>query len=127
MVGVAKKEKSILLCVDFRRVNAIAVFNAHPMPRTNQILEQKGKAQYISSINLTKGYWQIPMTEEARRKSAFITPFGLFEFRTMPFGLHTAPATFMRLMDELLNGLNEYADAYFLKNYSLFKGFATLY
>ena len=58
------------------------------------------------------GYWQIPTAQESRTKTALTTPFGLFQFTVMPFGLHGAPATFQRMMDVLLSGAGEYSAAY---------------
>ena len=72
--------------------------DAYPIPRTDQMLEKIATARFISTIDLTKGYWQIPLEEQAIPKSAFITPRGLFEFIEMPFGMKTAPATFQRMM-----------------------------
>ena len=83
------------------------------MPRMDEILERKGKANFISCLDLTKGYWQVLLSKSARDKTAFISPFGLFEYLVMPFGMRTAPATFMRLMDKLLEGEEEHADAYY--------------
>ena len=60
-----------------------------------------------SKFDLAAGYWQIPMAEEDIEKTAFITPFGLFDFLVMPFGLKTAPATFQRMMDRLLANIDK--------------------
>lgn len=87
--------------------------DVYPMPRTEQMLEKIAKPKFISTIDLTKGYWQIPLDDEAIPKSAFITPRGLFEFTLMPFGMKTTPATFQRMMrDKVLQDLEFFADAY---------------
>ena len=112
LVVVPKKDGSLRLCVDFRKLNSVSEFDAYPMPRVDDVLDRLGSAQYISSIDMTKGYWQIPMAEESKDKTAFITPFGLYEFNVMPFGLHGAPATFQRLMDKLLAEQRDASDAY---------------
>ena len=82
------------------------------MPRVDEMIDQLGRAQYLSTLDLTRGYWQVPVSANAQHKTAFATPFGLFEFRRMPFGLQGAPATFQRMMDRLLDGLGDFAKAY---------------
>ncbi|MGH0172760.1 UNVERIFIED_CONTAM: hypothetical protein FKN15_063695 [Acipenser sinensis] len=112
IVMVPKKDGSTRFCVDFRKVNAISKFDAYPMPRVDELLDRLGGARLISTLDLTKGYWQIPLTQSSQEKTAFSTPDGLFHFQTMPFGLHGAPATFQRLMDQVLAPHQQYAAAY---------------
>jgi hypothetical protein len=90
IVPVKKKDRSLRLCVDFRRLNGVSEFDAYPMPRVDDLIDCLGKAKYISMILLTRGYWQVPLAEGAQEKTAFATPFGLFEFTVMPFGLQGA-------------------------------------
>ena len=85
IVLVEKKDGSIRLCVDYRRLNSITVFDAYPISRIEEVVEQLGNSEYISSIDLSKGYWQIPLNEDTQKKSAFVTPFGLYEFVVMIF------------------------------------------
>lgn len=59
--------------------------------------------RFISTIDLTRGYWQMSVAAEDQHKTAFVTPFGLFQFKVLPFGLSGAPASFQRLMDRLIN------------------------
>jgi hypothetical protein len=99
-------------CVDYRRVNDITKGEAYPLPRLDDLIDQVGNAPFITTLDLSKGYWQIPLTERAKRVSAFITPFGLYEFSTMPFGLKLAPMTFQRAMNQVLQGLESFAVAY---------------
>ena len=61
---------------------------------------------------MAKGYWQVPVAQKDQPKTAFISPEGLFEFTTMPFGLRGAPATFQRLMDKLLRGTESFTGVY---------------
>ena len=63
-----------------------------------ELIENIGTAKYITKLDLTKGYWQIPLSEESQNKSAFFTPYGLYELTIMPFGMMTALATFQRMM-----------------------------
>ena len=78
VVIVRKKDASICLCVDYRRLNAVTRADAYPMPRIDELINQLGQAQYITTLDLTKGYWQVPVTEQDEPKTAFTTPFGLY-------------------------------------------------
>lgn len=98
--------------MDYRKVNKVTKMDAYPIPSMERMIEKVASAKYISTIDLTKGYWQIPLETSTIEKSAFITTKGLYEFLVMPFGMKTAPATFQRMMSEIvLRGL-EFADAY---------------
>lgn len=111
-VLVPKKGGGIRLCVDYRRLNAKTNFDAYPMPRLEEMFESIGSAKVITTLDLAKGYWQIPLETSAKEKTAFITPFGLFEFEVMPFGLHSAPATFQQLMNHVLRDCRDFARSY---------------
>ncbi|CAM4585457.1 unnamed protein product [Lepidochelys olivacea] len=82
------------------------------MPRPEELLDKLGGAWYLTTMDLTKRYWQVPLDADARLKLAFITPLGLYEFLTLPFGLKEAPATFQCLVDQLLRGMESFAVAY---------------
>uniref|UniRef100_A0A803JIM9 Gypsy retrotransposon integrase-like protein 1 n=1 Tax=Xenopus tropicalis TaxID=8364 RepID=A0A803JIM9_XENTR len=112
IVLVPKPNGEIRFCNDYRKVNAISKFDAYPMPRVDELIERLGKARYLTTIDLTKGYWQVPLTKQAREKTAFSTPDGLFQYKVLPFGLHGAPATFQRMMDRILKPHGRYAAAY---------------
>ena len=94
IVLVKKKDGTLRMCVDYRRLNSVSQADAYPMPRIDDLIDRLGKAKYITTIDLTRGYWQVPVVEASRSKTAFTTLVGLFQFRVMPFGLHGAPATF---------------------------------
>ena len=81
------------------------------MPRVDELIDRVGGSSFISTLDLTRGYWQVPVADEDHLKTAFVTPFGLYQFNVMPFGLQGAPATFQRLMDHVIRGL-EFAAAY---------------
>lgn len=112
VVLVPKKDGTMRFCIDFRRVNAQSHFDAYPMPRLEDLIERLGKASFITTLDLCKGYWQVPLARNARPYTAFRTPQGLFQFTVMPFGLQGAPATFQRLMDVVLAGTESFAAAY---------------
>ncbi len=112
IVLVPKTDGSIRFCVDYRKVNAVSKFDAYPMPRVDELLDRLGTARFYSTLDLTKGYWQIPLSPLSKEKTAFTTPFGLHQFVTLPFGLFGAPATFQRLMDRILRPHAAYAAAY---------------
>ena len=112
LVIVKKKDGSNRICVDYRKVNAVTNFDAYPMPRIDEMLDKVGNAKYITTLDLAKGYWQVPMAREDKEKTAFSSPMGLYQFTVMPFGLSGAPATFQRLMDQTLRGLEEFVGVY---------------
>ena len=112
IVLIKKKDGSLRLCVDYRRMNAVTQTDAYPMPRIDDLIDRLGKGKYITTLDLTRGYWQVPVAEEDQHKTAFATPFGLYQFRVMPFGLCGAPATFQRMMDHMLEGLEDFTAAY---------------
>ena len=78
IVLVKKKDGSLRMCVDYRRLNAISDADAYPMPRVDDMIDALGKAKYITTLDLARGYWQVPVQEESRSRTAFATPFGNF-------------------------------------------------
>ena len=102
---VPKEDGSMRLCTDFRKVNSVTVRDCYPLPRIDDIIDSVGKAKYVTKIDLLKGYYQVELTEKAKLISAFITPFGLFEYQVMPFGMTNAPSTFQRIINSTIQGL----------------------
>lgn len=92
--------------VDFRHLNDITLDRVYPLPNIVEILDQLGKSSYFTSLDMTNGYHQVLLDEDAKPKTAFNTSAGHFHFNRMPFGLKGAPATFQHLMNTVLSGLN---------------------
>lgn len=101
IVLVRKKDGSIRLCVDYRQLNIKTRKDAFPLPRIEESLDALTGARWFSTLDLASGYNQVPVAESDRHKTAFCTPFGLFEWNRMPFGLCNAPSTFQRLMQRI--------------------------
>lgn len=113
IVVVRKSDGTNRLCVDYRKINKITVFDAEPMPQIEDIFARLSNKQIFSKFDLAKGYWQVAMEEGDKDITAFVTHRGLHQFRVMPFGLINAPATFNRLMRKLLTqavNLDNYLD-----------------
>ena len=112
IVLIKKKDQSLRICLDFRDLNKQTIFDPVLMPRMDEVLNKVSKARHISKLDLTKEYWQVPLDLESRQKSAFIIPFGHYQFTVMPFGMINSGATFVRMMDKVLEGFDEFADSF---------------
>ena len=106
VVLVRKKDSSWRFCIDYRLLNQATVKDAYPLPRIDESLDALAGSQFFSTLDLTSGYWQVPLDEEARDKSAFVTRNELWRWKVLPFGLTSAPSTFERLMEKVLRGLH---------------------
>ena len=92
VVMVQKKDSSLRFCVNFRQLNAATVKDAHPLPRIDDLLNALHGAKWFSTLDLKSGYWQVPITEQDKAKTAFRTSNGqLFEFNQVPLVFVTLP------------------------------------
>ena len=106
VVLVKKKDGSYRCCIDYRQLNSVTVKDAYPVPRTDACLDAMAGAGWFSTIDLPSAYHQVYMAPEDSDKTAFICPRGMYRYKTMPFGLCNAGATFQRLMDIVMTGLH---------------------
>ena len=105
VVLAKKKNGDWRFCVDYRALNDVTVSDSYPLPRLDDVIERLAGARYFSSLDMAGGFWQIPIREKDKEKTAFVTPEGLYEFNRMPFGLKNAPPGFQRLMNRLFGHL----------------------
>lgn len=105
IVLVQKKDGTLRLCVDYRKVNAVTKIDSYPLPTIDTMLQSLRGKKWFSTLDLASGYWQISLSQEAKEKSAFTTTEGLYQFRVLPFGLASSPAVFQRLMHVVLGPL----------------------
>ena len=112
MVTVCKPDGSARICVDFRKINGITRQTPFYMPRVEEVLEGVGQATFISKLDLSKGYYQVQLTDDAQPKTAFTSHRGTYQFTRMPFGVKNAPACFQELMQRVLSDHRPYATAY---------------
>ena len=107
VVLVRKKDGSLHFCIDFRKLNSLTVKDSHPLPHICETLESLAGAAHYSTFDMNSGFWQVPMDEESKQYTAFtLGSMGLYECKSMPFGLCNTPPTFQRLMQNCLGKLN---------------------
>lgn len=102
---VPKADGSVRFCTDYRKINSVTVPDCFPLPRMEDCIDNVGSAEFVSKLDMLKGYWQVPLTQRASEISAFVTPDSFLQYRVMAFGLRNAPATFQRLVNTVLAGV----------------------
>ena len=118
MVLIRKKDGTIRLCVDYRKLNKITKFDSYPMGNMEVMFTRLSNAKIFTKLDMSKGHYQISLTEGSKPFTGFITPFGLFQWNVMSFGLVNAPATFNRMMGKLFGHREDFI--YYLDNIFIF-------
>lgn len=107
VVLVRKPNGELRFCIDLRRINDRTISDAYYLPRIDETLDALAGSKFFSSLDLKSGYWQVDLDEESKKFTAFtVGPLGFYECNRMPFGLKNAPATFQRLMQNVLGDLH---------------------
>ncbi|CAF4743200.1 unnamed protein product, partial [Rotaria sp. Silwood2] len=113
IVLVKKKDKTMRFCIDYRRLNAITIKDAFPLPRIDEIFDQLSDAVYYTKFDFKSGYFQVPLSKEDRPKTAFSTRDNHYQFTVLPQGITNGPATFQRIINHILGPARwKYALAY---------------
>ena len=100
-----KKDGEKRFCVNYRKLNEVTVKNKHPLPLIEDLLDRTAGSKFFCVLDMSSAYWQIPLAEKDRHKTAFSTNSGHYEFKVMPFGLSNAPATQQESMRRVLCGI----------------------
>jgi len=106
VVLVRKKDGTLRFCVDYRQLNRITVQDSYPLPLIDNCLKAVQGSVWFSTLDLRSGYYNIPIAETDKDKTAFVTRSGCYRFTRIPFNLTGAPSIFQRLMDFVLCGLS---------------------
>ena len=107
MVIVPKRNGTIRICVHLTKLNASVCRERHILPSVEETLALLGDAKVFSKLDTNSGFWQIKLARESALLTTFITPFGCYCFKQLPFGISSAPEVFQRRMSEILNGTEE--------------------
>ena len=111
-VPIKKRDGTLRLCVNFRKLNTVTVPDPFCIPLVKDILDQVADCSYLSKLDLSKGFYQVPINPHDSNKTSFCTLFGKFHFKRMPFGLMNAHSTFQRLMQSVLQGQEDHSSPY---------------
>lgn len=103
---VRKKNGTIRICIDYRTLNSRTIPDQYIVPRIDDVLDCLSGSKWFSVLDLRSGYYQIPMSEEDKEKTAFICLLGFYQFERMPQGITGAPATFQRLMEKAVGDMH---------------------
>ncbi|CAF0911625.1 unnamed protein product [Didymodactylos carnosus] len=108
-----KSDGTLRLVMDYKKLNHITIKDNFPLPNMEQTIQRLGEGyRYFTKLDLKSGFWQIPIREEDKIKTAFVTPFGLFQFNVLPQGLKNSPPTFERVMSTALESCRQFCQVY---------------
>lgn len=105
IILVKKKNGDDRLCVDFRKLNSNTLRDHYPLPLISDQIDQLANGHFYTSLDMAAGFHQIPISETSIEKTAFVTPDGLYEYLTMPFGLSNACSVYQRCINRALTSL----------------------
>jgi hypothetical protein len=111
-VFVRKKGGEWRMALDYRRLNQTLVFDAYPLPRLWDMVTSLSGYKLYTALDANWGFWNLKLSEESKKFTAIITPWGLFEFNVLPFGIKNSPGEFQRAMDVALKDLRDFVKCY---------------
>ena len=111
-VFIKKPDGTWRMCFDYRRLNKFMVFDAYPIPRVWDLVKSLVEYKYYTILDANWGFWNLKLSDESKPYTAFITPWGLFEWTVLPFGIKNSPGEFQRAMDFALREIKDYINVY---------------
>ncbi|KAL7831312.1 hypothetical protein SRHO_G00308150 [Serrasalmus rhombeus] len=120
IVLARKKSGQLRMCVDYRTLNRQTIPDQYVVPRIDEVLDCLNGSKWFSVLDLCSGYYQIPMADEDKEKTAFICPLGFFQFERMPQGVTGAPAIFQRLIERAVGDMHMLEVIVYLNDLTVF-------
>ena len=105
-IFVPKPDGTFRMCTNYGQVNSVTKTDSFAVHRMDDCIHNISQAKYVTKFDLLKGFWQIPLTDRTKEISVFVTHDGLYQYKVMPFGMKISPATFQRLINMIITGLD---------------------